>query len=146
VARRPLSGEHEGRKLFRTSSADLVPCLHQDGPNGYKVTQAYHTLDWNAVCENWATFQGGVPQPSDTALSSQLQEVWREFMYTGRVSFSGWQPIDGVPGFPAHTGTFVFGTTAKPPGVPSGFVTDYRASQCALLAAHGFDARFWWCN
>jgi hypothetical protein len=114
--------------------------------NGYNTTQAYHTLDWQVVCENWSSLQNGVPQSSDLALAAQLQTVWHEFLFTHRVSSFGWRPIDGVPGFPASTGTFVFGTTAKPPMIPSAFMVDYRGLQCALLASHGFDARFWWCN
>ena len=120
--------------------------LLQAQTNGFTITQAFHTLDWQAICENWGAFENGVPQPSDLALAVQLQTVWREFLYTHRVSSFGWKPINGVPGFPASTGTFVFGTAAKPPMIPSAYVVDYRASQCSLLAQHGFDARFWWCN
>lgn len=110
----------------------------------YNITGAYHTWDYEAAMEHWV---GDQPQPTDAALSALLQSLWYDFMEDGALApATGWRSVEQVPGFPAHYGTFVMATPSKPPFMASTFVTDYKASTCALLASYGFDARFWWCD
>lgn len=112
---------------------------------GYNRTWAYHTWDYVCVIEDWNA-DAGQPSPTDLGQRDLLQTVWREFIFNGTVSSYGWRSVEQVDGFPAHYGSLVIGTPDLPPFQPTAFTVDYRADNCAYLAAHGFDSRFWWCN
>jgi carboxylesterase type B len=107
-------------------------------PGPDPIRYAYHTWDWDVICENWPA--NYYPGESDLALARLLQAQWRDYMADGVFSVgSGW-PAAGSAG-PAHTVSFVYESDGS-----SGAVTDYKTSQCAMWAGYGFDARFWWCD
>lgn len=88
---------------------------------------AFHSWDMPVAGANdwWGFFE---PQPSDFALGEGLRRMWREFIYTGRLSDKNWNE-GGC-------------TAVSKDGRPQ----ECAKRQCKALEDLGFGKNFWWTN